>query len=87
MFQGNGEKTPDKVATNVESTKKSDEMTTSIVTPSRYDAIASLDIAQYNEEDRWNDRTSIITKFDHEEYLSYAQDVINELADNVVTTE
>ena len=55
------------------------------VSPSRYDAIASLDEAEYNEEERWRERTSIITKFDHEEHKGYADDILKELADQVVT--
>ena len=57
------------------------------VSASRYDAIASLDEAQYNEEERWRDRTELITKYDHEEYQSYAQGIIHEVVDTLVIVE
>ena len=60
---------------------------TSDVSASRYDAIASLDEAQYSEEERWRDRTELITKYDHEEYQSYAQGIIHEVVDNLVIVE
>merc|ERR1712088_385271 len=80
-LEGREEKTPDK--TEAETLSKQDEVPR--VSPSRYDAIASLDEAEYNEEERWRERTSIITKFDHEEYKGHADDILKELADQVVT--
>ncbi len=51
----------------------------------RYAAIGSLD--DETEEERWSERTSIITRIDHETYTSYAQDILDELVANVKTPE
>ena len=99
FFQGNGEKTPDKSGAKTESSETPNAKEASPgccaapnvqeaskeVSASRYDAIASLDETEYNEEERWRDRTSIITKFDHEKYRSDAEDILKELADQIVT--
>lgn len=58
---------------------------TATFSPSRYCAIASLDEAAYDEDERWNDRTDIITKFDHEIFTNYARGFVQEIADQVVT--
>ena len=52
----------------------------------KYAAIATLDeeLDRETEDERWMDRTSIITKFDHEAHIRYARDFVLELADNVV---
>jgi len=55
-----------------------------VVTPSRYCAIASLDEAAFDEEEEWKERTSIITKIDHELYQRYAQEFIHHIADEAV---
>merc|ERR1740129_1089675 len=57
----------------------------SAVSPSRYCAIASLDEAAFDEEEQWTERTSIITKIDHEQYRSYARDCLLHIADEAVT--
>ena len=56
----------------------------SVVTPSRYCAIASLDEAAFDEEEQWNERTSIITKIDHELYQRYAREFLHHMADEAV---
>ena len=101
FFQGNGEKTPEKSGAKKESSESPNtnskeahpecgaapnvQEASKEVSASRYDAIASLDETEYNEEERWRDRTSIITKFDHEKYRSDAEDILKELADQIVT--
>ena len=59
--------------------------TTSQVTPSRYTAIASLDEALTNEDENWQERTSIITKIDHDLNLKYAQEFVLKAADSAVS--
>ena len=75
FFQGG--KTPEKSGDSSAQTDK--------VTPSRYNAIASLDEALTNEDENWQERTSIITKIDHENYTKYAQEFVNEVADCAVS--
>ena len=55
-----------------------------VVSPSRYCAIASLDEAAFDDEERWRERASIITKLDHELYQRYAQEFVRELAEDAV---
>merc|ERR1711899_623640 len=55
-----------------------------VVTPSRYCAIASLDEAAFDEEEEWKERTSIITKIDHELYQRYAQEFPHHITDEAV---
>merc|ERR1712039_955305 len=55
-----------------------------VVTPSRYCAIASLDEAAFDEEEEWKERTSIITKIDHELYQRYAKEFLHHITDEAV---
>ena len=52
---------------------------------SKYAAIASLDAE--DEDEKWRERTSIITKFDHEMYKGYAKEILNEIVADVKTPE
>lgn len=54
------------------------------VSPSRYEAIANLDEVE-GESEKWADRTSIITKYDHESYEKYAKEFVEELVASVKT--
>ena len=56
----------------------------SVVSPSRYCAIASLDEAAFDEEEQWKERASIITKIDHELYQRYAREIIQDVADQAL---
>ena len=58
--------------------------TTAVVSPSRYCAIASLDEAAADDEERWTERTSIITKFDHQEYQRCALEILHDIVSAVV---
>lgn len=57
------------------------------VSPSRYAAIASLDATEETEEERWAERTSIITKIDHDNYQSYAREILDAVVADVRTPE
>jgi len=81
FFQGG--KTPEK--RNEGGAASSVASTTSQVTPSRYNAIASLDEALTNEDENWQERTSIITKIDHDLNLKYAQEFVLKAADSAVS--
>merc|ERR1712080_267952 len=58
---------------------------TSLLTPSRYSAIAGLDKDQ--DDEKWIERTTVITKIDHEHYLDSAREVVNELIDKMTVPE
>ena len=49
--------------------------------------IASLDEAEESEAERWSERTAIITKIDHENYTSYARDIVEGIVAEVRTPE
>ena len=52
---------------------------------SRYDAIACLDTEE-NEDEKWSDRTSVITKWQHQEYQEYAGEFLEEIMEEVVAS-
>lgn len=52
---------------------------------SKYEAIASLDAGPENEEEKWSDRTAVITKIEHEDYTAYAQDILIDILKDVKT--
>ena len=56
----------------------------SVVSPSRYCAIASLDEAAFDEEEQWKERASIITKIDHELYQRYAREILQDVANEAL---
>ncbi|KAK3094810.1 hypothetical protein FSP39_006495 [Pinctada imbricata] len=47
-------------------------------TPTRFDAVRKLD-----EKERWIERTSVVTKQDHLDYVMYATEIFNELINNL----
>eukprot|EP00094_Tigriopus_californicus_P004230 TCALIF_04077-PA protein Name:"Protein of unknown function" AED:0.95 eAED:0.95 QI:0/0/0/0.5/1/0.5/2/0/125 len=51
----------------------------------KYEAIASLDADPENEEEKWSDRTAVITKIEHEDYTAYAQDILIDILKDVKT--
>ena len=97
ILQGSGGKTPEKTAAEETKTREKsltppeeavevveDKPFSGVLTPSRYCAIASLDEQAQDDEERWSERTSIITKFDHEEYRRYAEEFLLAIVENVV---
>ena len=67
------------LATLTENIKDRDEK---ILTPSRYSAIANLDDELENE--KWSERTSVITKVDHDNYISSARDIVSDVIQEVI---
>jgi hypothetical protein len=47
-------------------------------TPTRFDGIRLLD-----EKENWIERTTVVTKDQHEEYLEMAQDIMLEVINNL----
>ena len=56
----------------------------SVVSPSRYCAIASLDEAAFDEEEQWKERASVITKIDHELFQRYAREILQDVANEAL---
>lgn len=50
---------------------------------SKYEAIADLDEA--DEEERWEERTGVITADQHREYVAYAADILADVVADVRT--
>ena len=53
-----------------------------ILTPSRYSAIANLD--DELESEKWSERTTVITKVDHDNYISSARDIVTDIIQGVI---
>ena len=67
------------------STSHSNDATLHSTNASRYDAIAFLDTEE-NEDEKWSDRTSVITKWQHQEYQDYAGEFLEEILEEVVAS-
>ncbi len=81
------EDSPLEIKTKAEGVSKPEEEV-EISQNDKYAAILSLDEEEGGgEAEQWSERTSIITKIDHELYQSYAREVIDELVGNVRTPE
>ena len=59
------------------------EVATSKVVDNKYEAIADLDEA--DEEERWEERTGVITADQHKEYVAYASDILVDVVGDVRT--
>ena len=51
----------------------------------KYSCIAILD--EEGEDEKWEERTAVITSNDHEEYVAAAGAILHELLDDIQTTE
>ena len=74
-------------ASDVSSATSSAPLTAQGESSSKYAAIAQLDEAAEDDSERWSERTSIITKLDHERYVDYARELVHDIVDAVKTPE